>query len=41
MEESVNDINYNKNEKDNEEKESDEKTDYDSTTVGEVKVVID
>ena len=41
MEEGVNDRNDNKNEKYDEEKEADETTDSDSTTIGEGKEVID
>ena len=41
MEEGVNDRNDNKNEKYDEEKEADETTDYDITTIGEGKWVID
>ena len=41
MEEGVNDINDNKNEKYHEEKEADETTDSDSTKIGEGKGAID
>ena len=41
MEEGFNNINDNKNEKYYEGKEADETTDYDSTTIGEGKWVID
>ena len=41
MEDGVNDRNDNKNEKNDEEQEVDETTDFDSTTIGEVKGVTD
>ena len=41
MEEGVNDINDNKNEKYDEGKKADKTTDFDSTTIGEGKGVID